>query len=166
MTTIDWEFVADCLREELANYGDLLRLFELQQQQLFDRNATAVLHSGNAIESQARAVGASRLRREQAVSDLAESHRLPGATSLRALLPLIEPAARPLLEALIGEVNLLLHRVRRTSRHNHSLLARAVETHRETLQVLRPNAFTRTYSPTGYVSVAATGPASTLRAAG
>jgi flagellar biosynthesis/type III secretory pathway chaperone len=56
--------------------------------------------------------------------------------------------------------------VRRTSRHNHSLLSRAVEVHQETLQQLRPNAFTKTYSPAGRVSVASNHSASTLRAAG
>jgi flagellar biosynthesis/type III secretory pathway chaperone len=67
---------------------------------------------------------------------------------------------------LINEVNLLLHRVRRTSRHNHSLLSRAVEVQQETLQLLRPNSFTRTYSPAGRVNVAAAHGAGTLRVAG
>jgi len=53
------------------------------------------------------------------------------------LLPLIEVDARPLVEALVSEVNLLLHRVRRTSRHNHMLLTRAVDMHQETLELLR-----------------------------
>jgi flagellar biosynthesis/type III secretory pathway chaperone len=107
-----------------------------------------------------------RVRREQAVATLAEAHGLPTTSSLRSLLPLIEEAAQPLLEALINEVNLLLHRVRRTSRHNHSLLSRAVEVHQETLQLLRPQSFTRTYSPAGRVSLTSAHSASTLRAAG
>jgi flagellar biosynthesis/type III secretory pathway chaperone len=71
-----------------------------------------------------------------------------------------------LLEALISEVNLLLHRVRRTSRHNHTLLSRAVEIHQDTLQHLRPQSFTKTYSPAGRLAVATARPPSTLRAAG
>lgn len=166
MTTIHWEFIASCLRDELADYGSLLHLFEQQQQHLFERDASAVVRVGSEIESQALALAGARLRREQAVSNLAEANALPSSTPLRNLLPYIEPDARPLLEALINEVNLLLHRVRRTSRHNHSLLTRAVEVHQETLSVLRPNSFTRTYSPAGRMSVSATQPASTLRAAG
>lgn len=166
MTTIQWEFIAECLREELAEYGCLLRLFEQQQQHLFERDANAVLHLGNEIEAQARTLGGSRLRREQAVAAFAESHGLPTTSSLRSLLHLIEKDAQPLLEALINEVNTLLHRVRRTSRHNHSLLARAVEVHQETLQLLRPNSFTRTYSPAGRVSLTTAHAANTLRAAG
>ena len=166
MTTTHWEFIAECLREELADYGGLLRLFEQQQQALFDRDANAVLLVANEIEAQTRTLGESRARREQAVATLAERHDRPLNSSLRAMLPLIEADARPLLEALINEVNALLHRVRRTSRHNHSMLSRTVELNQELMQQLRPNAFTRTYSPAGRVSVAAAPGTSTLRVAG
>jgi hypothetical protein len=161
-----WEFIAECLRAELADYGGLLHLFECQQRALFDRDANTVLRLADEIEAHAHALADSRSRRERAVSGFAEENGRPTSTSLRAMLPLIEADARPLLEALINEVNLLLHRVRRTSRHNHSLLSRAVEVHQETLQQLRPNAFTKTYSPAGRVSVAAARPATTLCAAG
>jgi flagellar biosynthesis/type III secretory pathway chaperone len=161
-----WEFIAECLRAELADYGGLLHLFEEQQRGLFNRDADLVLRLGTEIEQQARAIAESRSRREQAVSAFAEKHQRPANSSLRSLLPLIEADARPLLEALISEVNLLLHRVRRTSRHNHSLLSRAVEMQQETLQQLRPNAFTKTYSPGGRVSVVSAHPSVSLRAAG
>lgn len=161
-----WEFIAQCLRAELADYGGLLHLFEAQQRSLFNRDPDAVLRFANEIESQARVVGESRCRREQAVSSFAEQNGRPTTSSLRALLPLIEVDARPLLEALINEVNLLLHRVRRTSRHNHTLLSRAIEMHRETLQQLRPQAFTKTYSPAGRMAVAMAQPPTTLRVAG
>jgi flagellar biosynthesis/type III secretory pathway chaperone len=166
MMATHWEFIAECLRAELADYGGLLRLFEEQQQHLFCRDAGAVLRLANEIETQARTLAECRARREAAVAAFAEAHRRPTTSSLRALLPDIEPAARPLLAALINEVNALLHRVRRTSRHNHTLLSRTVELHQDTLQQLRPNAFTKTYSPAGRVSVAAAHVASTLRAAG
>ena len=164
--TTHWEFIAECLREELADYGGLLGLFESQQRALFDRNPEAVLQYANDIEAQALAVARSRQRREQAVARFAAEHAQPETSSLRSMLTLIEADARPLLEALITEVNALLQRVRRTSRHNHSLLARSVELHQETLQQLRPNAFTRTYSPAGRLSVAASHTPSTLRVAG
>jgi flagellar biosynthesis/type III secretory pathway chaperone len=163
---MNWQHIAECLRAELADYGGLLHLFEEQQRSLFERDADAVLGFATTIEAQARAVADSRCRREQAVAAFAEQHDRATSTSLRAMLPLIEADARPLLEALINEVNLLLHRVRRASRHNHTLLSRAVEMHQETLQILRPNAFTKTYSPNGRVSVAAAQPAVSLRAAG
>jgi flagellar biosynthesis/type III secretory pathway chaperone len=162
----NWEFIAETLRAELADYGGLLHLFEAQQRALFSRDPDTVLRLAGEIEQQAHAVADSRARREQAVAAFAAQHDRPANTALRALLPLIEADARPLIEALISEVNLLLHRVRRTSRHNHTLLSRAVEMHQETLQQLRPQSFTKTYSPAGRVSVSASQPSVTLRAAG
>jgi flagellar biosynthesis/type III secretory pathway chaperone len=165
-TSTEWEFVAECLRAELADYGGLLGLFAEQQQRLFRREPDAVLRLAGEIEAQARALAECRTRRERAVSAFAARHARPANSSLRSLLPLIEPAARPLLEALIHEVNTLLHRLRRASRHNHVLLSRTVEVHQEVLQELRPHAFTKTYSPAGRVSVAVAHRASTLRIAG
>lgn len=164
--TSAWQYIAECLRAELVDYGELLRLFEEQQRSLFNREPDAVLHYANEIEAQASRLAECRTRRETAVAEFASVHGQARTSSLRSLLPLIEADARPLLEALINEVNALLHRVRRTSRHNQTLLSRSVEMHQETLQQLRPQAFTKTYSPAGRLSVATTRPASTLRATG
>jgi flagellar biosynthesis/type III secretory pathway chaperone len=161
-----WQLIAECLRDELADYGELLRLFEAQQRSLFNREPDAVLRYANEIEIQANTLGVARTKRERVVAEFAIAHGQPSTISLRAMLPLIEADARPLLEALINEVNTLLHRVRRTSRHNHTLLARTVEMHQETLQQLRPQSFTKTYSSGGRVSVATAAGASTLRATG
>ncbi len=164
--SISWEFIADCLRSELSDYGGLLHLFESQQRALFGRDPDTVLRLANEIEQHAFAVATSRLERERAVEAFAVENGRPSNSSLRAMLPLVDADARPLLEALINEVNLLIHRVRKTSRHNHLLLSRAVEVHQETLRQLRPNAFTKTYSPAGRVSIATAQPAVALRAAG
>jgi len=161
-----WEFIAECLRQELADYGGLLHLFEQQQRSLFNRDPEAVIHFTGEIETQAHTLAGCRTRREAAVADFAAECGRPATASLRSLLPFIAEEARPLLEALINEVNALLHRVRRASRHNHTLLSRAVEVHQETLAQLRPHAFTKTYSPAGRVAFAASRPPSTLRAAG
>jgi flagellar biosynthesis/type III secretory pathway chaperone len=112
-----------------------------------------------------RVIG-SRDQREQAVRQFAEANGMPPDSTLRSLLPLIDRDAHALFEALIGEINLLLHRVRRTHRQNHTLLNHTVAMHRETLQMLRPNFFTRTYSPKGHVSVATGRVPSTLCVAG
>lgn len=167
MTITHWEFIAECLREELADYGGLLFLFEQQQQCIFDRDAESVLRLSGEIEQQARTLSECRERREHAVAAFAELHGCDPRSSLRSLLSHIEPAAQPLILALINEVNALLHRLRRVNRHNHSLLARAVDTHRDVLERLRPQTFTKTYSPAGRVALAAAArPPSTLRAIG
>jgi len=161
-----WQKIADCLRGELAEYGALLALFAEQQKSLFERDANEVLRLSSSIESQVRTLEQCRRQREGLVAEFAVANAQPASATLRSLLPIIDGVARPLLEALIGEINHLLHRVRRTSRHNHTLLARAVEVHQDTLQQLRPQAFTKTYSPAGRVSIVAGDPSSTIRIAG
>jgi flagellar biosynthesis/type III secretory pathway chaperone len=161
-----WQEIASSLRAELAEYGGLLALFEEQQKFLFERNAAEVMRLSSVIDVQARTLHVSRLQREKIVATFATAHQQPAGATLRSLLPWVDAVARPLLEALIDEINRLLHRVRRTSRHNHMLLARAIELHQETLQQLRPNSFTKTYSPAGRLSIASEHDASTLRAAG
>jgi flagellar biosynthesis/type III secretory pathway chaperone len=161
-----WQEIADCLRAELAEYGGMLALFEEQQKFLFERNASQVMRLSSLIDQHAQSLHFSRLQREKVVATFAVSHAQPAGATLRSLLPWVDTVARPLLEALIDEINRLLHRVRRTSRHNQILLSRAIELHQETLLQLRPNAFTKTYSPAGRLSIASEHDASTLRVAG
>jgi flagellar biosynthesis/type III secretory pathway chaperone len=163
---IHWESIVTALRQELSEYGALLILFENQQRALFEREADSVLAHATSIEAQARSLTEFRQRREKVVAAFAINQNRPANSTLRSLLPLVPADARPLLEALIDEINRMLHRVRRTSRHNHTLLARAVEVHQETLQVLRPHTFIKTYSPAGRVSVASDPQSGSLRAAG
>lgn len=164
--SVTWQSVADSLRTELAEYGALLALFEEQQQKLFSREAGEVLRLAHAIEQQARRLRDCRREREQLVGRFALAHAQPAAATLRSLLPFCEPAVRPLLEALIDEVNHLLYRVRRVSRHNHTLLSRTVELHQETLRLARPDAFTQTYAPNGRVSLGSVQATPALQAAG
>lgn len=161
-----WQEIAGGLRTELADYGALLALFTEQQKFLFQREPNEVLRLSGLIEQQVRTLEQCRRDRELLVTGFAVAHDQPAGATLRSLVPLIEPVARPLIEALIGEVNHLLHRVRRTSRQNHTLLARAVEVHQDTLQQLRPQTFSKTYSPAGRVSIAASDQASTIHVAG
>lgn len=160
----DWNEIADRLRGEIAEYGALLNAFEAQQQALFARDSGSVLRIGGEIEEQVRMARDVRDRRERAVAAFALGHGRPAAATLRSLLELFEPVAQPLIEALIKEVNVLIHRLRRTNRHNHMLLARAVSSHRETIRALRPGSYDSTYSPAGRVPGIA--PAVALQAAG
>ena len=134
-----WELIAQCLRAELADYGGLLHLFEAQQRSAAGRDSKAELNFAREIEAQARVAAHSRHRREEAVIAFAEEFGRPGKSPLRSMMTLIEPDARPLLEALIAEVNLVSHRVRRASQQNHTLLAHAVDVYQDILQHLRPD---------------------------
>lgn len=149
----EWNLIADRLRQEVAEYGGLLQLFGRQEEALYERDADGVLRLSAAIEQQVLALHDFRRRREEAVAAFATARGAPATATLRSLLPHFAPAVRPLLEALVNEVNVLVHRVRRISRHNHTLLARAVDTHQQTLRALRPGDFTQTYAPNGRASI-------------
>ena len=139
-----WTIIAESLRSEIAGFGGLLNLFEQQQQRLFARDTDGVLRLSTEIEEHTRVMAEHRSRREQIVAEFALSHGQPAAATLRSLLPFIVAEARPLIEALIAEVNVLIHRVRRLTRQNHPLLARTVESHQELMRTLRPDAFLHT----------------------
>jgi flagellar biosynthesis/type III secretory pathway chaperone len=144
-----WIIIADALRAEIAGFGGLLHLFEQQQQSLFVRDTDGVIRLSAEIEAHSRLMQDHRQQREQIVSSFALTHHQPPRATLRSLLPFIEADARPLLEALIDEVNVLIHRVRRLTRQNHTLLARTVESQQELMRTLRPDAFLHTYSAMG-----------------
>jgi hypothetical protein len=161
-----WELIAESLRQELAGYGGLLRLFQVQQRALLERDTEAVLHQGASIETLARSLADCRRRREHLVSAFASQHGRPADSPLRSLLSLIDANARPLLEALMGEVNHLLLRVRRAGHHNQSLLTRAMKAQRETLQLLTPRVRAKKTGPVSTAPGSARQPATNLRAAG
>ncbi len=162
-----WTIIADSLRTEIAGFGGLLNLFEQQQQSLFARDTEAVLRLSGEIEGHTRLMSEHRQAREQVVAQFALAHSQPARSTLRSLLPFIAAEARPLIEALIAEVNVLIHRVRRLTRQNHLLLARTVEAQQELMRTLRPDAFQQTYSAGGRKTlIANVRPAGALQAAG
>jgi len=162
-----WNSIAECLRSEIAGYGGMIHLFEEQQQQLFARDPDAVLRLSNEIESQVRLLHEQRRNREALVSAFATAHGQSASSTLRSLLNFFPAEVRPLLEALLSEVNVLIHRVRRVSRHNQILLARTIEQHQQILRQLRPDAFTQTYAANGRVSLTSNArPPASLQVAG
>jgi len=150
----NWNAIADSLRLEIAEYGQLLDLFDEQQRLILRGSPAGVLELANAIQDQVGVVNTRRGEREEAVSEFAAANAQPAASSLRALLPFCEPEARPLLEELMANTNRLLHRVRRGSRQNFRLLSTTVATNQELLRRLRPDDFMKTYAANGRVSVA------------
>ena len=151
-----WTIIAEALRTEIAGFGVLLNLFEQQQQRLFVRDTDAVLRLSTEIETQTQQMHVDRTRREQIVAEFALTQQQPASATLRSLLPFLPADVRPLLEALIGDVNRLIHHVRRLTRQNHLLLARTVETHQQLLRQLKPDAFMHTYTASGRASLSTT----------
>jgi flagellar biosynthesis/type III secretory pathway chaperone len=119
--------LVESLREELKQYGELLALLDLQQEQVVRRLAAELLETVSAISAQGEAIKTARREREQRQRDLAVALALPGEALFAQLIPLLPPAYQPLVGALVDENNQLLTRVRQRARQNHLLLRRSLE---------------------------------------
>jgi len=148
----DWEPLVDILRSELQEYGGMYNLLAAQQERIIERKPDAVLEINGDIEAQTRLVADLRKRREKLVREFAERAGVDRTDSLRAILPCFSEVVRPLLEALMRDINHMVRRNRRKARQNHLLLSRAMEVTEQTLRVLQPEKFTRTYGSNGKVA--------------
>lgn len=149
------EQMIGALRSELEEYGGLMNLFDEQQNAILARDPEKVLAADQAIAAQLGIAHDRRRRREALGAVLAELGGLPVGSSLRELTPLFRAPMRPLLEALIAEVNRLITRARRRAQQNQMLLARTIEVTQEILVRLNPGTVTRTYSRQGRMKVKA-----------
>ncbi len=163
---VTWESLADSLRQEVQEYGGLLRLFEEQQTCIFRRDADRLLQLVEAIDRAAAEAETARRKREDCARHFAVGCGRDATATLRSLLPLVEEAVRPLLEALISEVNVLIHRLRRMAHQNHLLLAHAVDLQQSMLREFYPGVFTQTYSSGGRVAIGVAAPIPSYQAAG
>jgi flagellar biosynthesis/type III secretory pathway chaperone len=151
----DWEPLIDILRGELQEYGGLFNLLGQQQDRIIERKPDAVLSINDEIELQTRTVAELRSRRESFVDDLLVRVGQPAPGSLRKLIPHLPDFVQPLLEALMTDINHMVRRNRHKARQNHLLLSRAVQLTEETLRVLQPENFTRTYGRSGRATLPA-----------
>lgn len=125
--TLPLQQVIDSLRHELQQYGEMLALLETQGQCVAQQETTSVLTSNTTIEVQSAAIETARLRRETAQRQLAWAVGLPKSESFQTLLPLLPDNYRPLVGALVCEINELIGRVIERANHNHRQLQESVE---------------------------------------
>lgn len=165
MKTFPLSPIVNLLRDELAAYGGLLAAFERQQGHLLNRRVDEATAESETIQDLVAESAECRGRREAWVVDFARQQQQLETVSLKALLPFFPAEQVPLLEALIKEINHLIHRVRRRVRQNHGLLARELDLHHELRRQLQGEAEPpRTYAASGRVAELS-GPAG-LRATG
>lgn len=117
----------ESLREELKQYGELLALLDLQQQQVIQNRADEMLCTMTAVSAQGEAIQAARRERAQRQRHLSLSAGLPADTAIGELVGTLPEAYRPLVMALVEENNQLLSRVQQRAGQNHVLLSRSVE---------------------------------------
>jgi flagellar biosynthesis/type III secretory pathway chaperone len=154
----------EALRDEVQEYGGLLSLFEDQQTAILERKPTTVLAIQNSIKGQLETINGCRKRREQIARELAISVGRNPEITVRQLIDYCEEVVRPLLHALIYEVNQLITKTRRRGQQNQMLLARSIEVSQQILQRLNPGALTKTYSRRGRINISRGGVGSTYLA--
>ncbi len=152
LTDDQWQPLVDTLRAELQEYGGLFNLLSNQQDRIMARRNDDVLSLNEEIEAQTGAVAALRASREAMVRGLGERLKAARPGRMRDLIPHFPDVAQPLAEALITDINHMVRRIRQKARQNHLLLSRAMELTEETLRMLQPENFTRTYERSGKVA--------------
>ena len=125
--TATLEHVIEALRNELQQYGEMLALLEAQQEAVSQRESGSVLTSVPTIEAQSSAIQDARRIRETHQRQLAWAVGRPDSITFQELLPLLPDEYRPLISALVQEINELLGRVRHFAEQNHSQLRRSLE---------------------------------------
>lgn len=155
----DWDPLIDLLREEVQEYGGLHNLLDRQQSEIFNRESDLVMLTNEDVERQMGMMNALRERRESKVRMMASQCNCDPDLSLRNMLPHFPDFIRPLLEALIDEVNAMVTRTRRKARQNYLLLSRTMEITQKALSMSEPENFSKTYSRKGHVGMSGTVPA-------
>ncbi|MCL5096419.1 MAG: flagellar protein FlgN [Candidatus Omnitrophica bacterium] len=155
----------ESLREELSQYGEMLRLLEQEQELVVHRLPADLLQTVTSINSQGAEIQAARRRREEVQRQLAASLEQPENTALTEIIPRLPPEYQPLLEALRQENNQLLLRIHQRARQNHLLLNRSLELMQQFINTLSPvNA--PVYNETGGILPTLLQPRSTYDAVG
>jgi hypothetical protein len=115
------------LREEIAQYGELLSLLEQQRRLLLGRCAEGLLENLRAIHAQVPLIAAVRKHREECRQDMASVSGQPESVSFHELFALAPAQYRGLLEALADEINDLRARTQQELEQNHRMLRRSID---------------------------------------
>lgn len=149
----DWDPLVELLRSEVQEYGGLYNLLDRQQEEIFKRDPELVMNTNSEIERYMAEMGGLRERRENKVREMARACGADEEQSLSNMLPHFPDFTRPLLKALIDEINQMIRRTRQKARQNFLLLSKTMEVTHETLQALQPENYTKTYTKKGKVGV-------------
>lgn len=144
-----FEKVIEALRSELQEYGGLLHLFQEQQQRVLRHDPEGFLELNEEVEAQIDLVTRVRREREEIVRRMAGEAGEDPNTPLTNLVGHCPEAMRPLLVALVQEINDLLYRTQRRLRQNHMLLRQCVDLARQMVSFSRPEVATGAYNALG-----------------
>jgi flagellar biosynthesis/type III secretory pathway chaperone len=146
------EELADALRTELQQYGELLVLLEEQQSQVIERNAEAVLMSAAEVDQQTALLTKYKAERDRVRTMICQAVNLGSQSTVTELIPHLPEVYRPLLQALVEENQLSAQRIGRLARQNHLLMTQSMEMMNHLIHTMSPETNTRTYARNGFVA--------------
>ncbi|MGD0813043.1 MAG: flagellar protein FlgN [Verrucomicrobiota bacterium] len=156
----------NALRQELAQYGEMLALLDRQQQQIGTRSAEDVYQSIGPVRQQGLAIQKARTHREECRAQLAQTLQRARDLSLAELIALLPADCRPSLLGLVRQNNELLARLGQRARQNHLRLSRSIELMQSLLSSLFPSRISRIYNGRGAMKFRRCSPRSSYEAFG
>lgn len=155
----DWDPLVELLRYEVQEYGGLYNLLVRQQDEIFKRDPQLVLATNAEIESYMADMGSLREQREERVREMARRLGADEAQPLSKLLGYFPAVVRPMLQALVDEINQMITRTRQKAKQNFMLLSRTMEITHETFKALQPENYNQVYTKKGRIGVKTSLPA-------
>jgi hypothetical protein len=121
---VDWNQLVDALRDELQEKGGLIRLLDQQVQAVYRRDTHQNEYLEEQIRLQLRVIARSTQIRESILRQSASSFQLSEDVRVNELIAHFPDFVRPLLEALVTEVDRLSNRLQERLGQNEGLKQR------------------------------------------
>jgi len=121
---VDWNQLVDALRDELQEKGGLIRLLDQQVQAVYRRDTHQNGYLEEQIRLQLRVIARSTQIRESILRQSASSFQLSEDVRVNELITHFPDFVRPLLEALVTEVDRLSNRLQERLGQNEGLKQR------------------------------------------
>ncbi len=139
------------LREELAQYGEMLALLDQEQEQVITRGTQELLDTVACINQQSDLIRKARDHRGECQRVVAGLLNLNDAATFEDLRTALPANYCILITELVNENNELLQRVQSRARQNHVLLTRSLELMQKLIGTLFPTGRSTTYGGKGTV---------------
>jgi hypothetical protein len=121
---VDWNQLVDALRDELQEKGGLIRLLDQQVQAVYRRDTRENERLEEQIRLQLRVIARSTQFRELILRQSASSFQMSEDVHVNELIASFPDFVRPLLEALVTEVDRLSNRLQERLGQNEGLKQR------------------------------------------
>ena len=121
---VDWNQLVDALRDELQEKGGLIRLLDQQVQAVYRRDTRENERLEEQIRLQLRVIVRSTQFRELILRQSASSFQMSEDVHVNELIANFPDFVRPLLEALVTEVDRLSNRLQERLGQNEGLKQR------------------------------------------